>query len=139
MGTIRLLFHTAILVAATTWGVMADEVKEPDTLNKPKIENLLTSVLGGADGLEVILSHVTLPPNAALPKHWHPGEEFAYILKGSVTVLLEGQNEIEVSEGGVGVVPFKHVHSARSGSEGATILVFRVHEQGQPGRTLVKE
>lgn len=52
----------------------------------PKLETLMKAVLEGVEGTEVIVSHVTVPPNSALPKHWHPGEEFAYVLEGSVTL-----------------------------------------------------
>lgn len=36
-------------------------------------------------------------------------------------------------------VPLKQVHTAVTGDEGATILVFRVHEQGQPERIPVED
>ena len=125
---------TAGLMAAA----IAHEVSDPVGLEKPEIQNLMKSALEGADGLEVIVSHVALPPNVTLPRHWHPGEEIAYILQGSVTLLLEGEDEKTLSEGAVGVVPLKKVHTARSGEKGATIIVFRVHEEGQPGRVLVE-
>lgn len=47
-------------------------------------DNLLVSQLVGAENTEVVVSRVTVPPNTTLPKHWHPGEEFAYILEGSL-------------------------------------------------------
>ena len=85
------------------------------------------------------MSHVVLPPNVTLPMHWHPGEEIAYILQGSITLILKDEPEQEASAGDVGIVPLKKVHTARSGKDGATILVFRVHEEGQPGRILVDQ
>jgi quercetin dioxygenase-like cupin family protein len=87
---------------------------------------------------QVIVSRVTLRANAALPKHWHPGEEFAYILKGSVTLKLEGKKDVLGRAGEVVRVPLKQIHSARAGKKGAEVLVFRVHESGQPERVLVK-
>jgi quercetin dioxygenase-like cupin family protein len=105
---------------------------------KPKIENLLKTKLGRVENTEVILSRVTLPPNAALPTHWHPGEEFAYMIEGQATVKLKGKKAIVVKAGEAGQVPLKHVHSAKAGPEGAVILVFRVHESGQPERVMVK-
>ena len=135
---IRFLMFTAILAAGTLSTAMAHEVHDPQTLDKPAIKNLMKSALEGATGLEVIVSHVALPPNFTLPKHWHPGEEFAYILQGSITLILEGQNDSEIVQGETGMVPLKQIHTARSGSQGATILVFRVHEQGQPDRIPAK-
>ena len=116
---------------------IAHESSDKLDLNKPVITNLAKHTLEGAEGLEVIVSHVTIPPNVTLPKHFHPGEEIAYILHGSVTLLLEGEEDRTLSEGAVGVVPLKKVHTARSGEEGVTIVVFRVHEQGRPDRLVV--
>jgi quercetin dioxygenase-like cupin family protein len=100
---------------------------------------MLKAVLEGVDGTEVIVSRVDIPPHTSLPKHWHPGEEFAYILDGSVTLWQKGMDDLVGSPGDVMKVPLKQVHTAITGDEGATILVFRVHEQGQPERVLVEK
>ena len=105
---------------------------------KPVLENLLRSQLEGAEGTEVIISRVTLPPHSTLPKHTHPGEEFAYVLEGKVTLWQDGKDEIVFKAGEVGKVPLNQVHTAITAEEGATILVFRVHETGKPERTLVE-
>lgn len=136
MNIIPLVALVAILTNGAASAV-AHEVVEANKIDKPKVEDLLTSSLEGISGKEVILSHVALPPNTSLPNHWHPGEEFAYIIQGSVTVNIEGENEQTLGEGDVGKVPLKKIHAAKSGENGATLLVFRVHEQGQPGRVLV--
>ena len=75
-----------------------------------------------------------IPANTSLPKHWHPGEEFAYVIEGSVTLWQEGKNDILIKEGEVAKVPLKQVHTAVTGAEGVTLIVFRVHEEGQPER-----
>lgn len=98
------------------------------------LNNLLTEELEGVEGTEVVVSHVRIPPNTSLPKHWHPGEEFAYILEGSVTLWQEGKVDIAGKKGDVMKVPLKQVHTAITKEEGVTLLVFRVHEKGQPER-----
>lgn len=102
------------------------------------LENLLKTQLEGVDGTEVIVSRVTLPPNASLPKHWHPGEEFGYVLEGSVVLWQEGKDDIVAKKGDVVKVPLKQAHTAITRDEGATILVFRVHELGEPERIPVE-
>lgn len=103
-----------------------------------KLENLLSAELESAENTEIIVSRVTVPPNTSLPKHWHPGEEFAYVLEGTVSLWLEGETSSPpLTKGDVARVPLKRVHTAMSGDEGATLLVFRVHETGQPERVLV--
>jgi len=102
-----------------------------------KLESLLTAQLEGVEGTEVIVSRVVLPPDTGLPRHWHPGEEFAYVLEGSVIFRRDGKADMTLSQGDVAKVALKEIHSAMSTDQGATILVFRVHEHGQPERVLV--
>lgn len=104
----------------------------------PVLENLLRTLLEGVEGTEVIVSRVSIPPNTSLPKHWHPGEEFAYVLDGSVTLWQEGKDDIVGKTGDVVSIPLKQVHTAITKDEAATVLVFRVHEKGQPERILVE-
>jgi quercetin dioxygenase-like cupin family protein len=99
-----------------------------------RLETLNSAELEVVEGIEVIVSRVTIPPNTALPKHWHPGEEFAYILEGSAVLWQEGEADIPAEKGDVVKVPLKQVHTAITRDEGATILVFRVHEKGKPER-----
>ena len=103
-----------------------------------KLETLLTAELEGTKNTDVIVSRVTLPPHTTLPKHWHPGEEFAYILEGTASLWLDGKVASTVEAGSVLKVPLKKVHTAITGDEGATLLVFRVHERGQPERVIVE-
>ena len=50
----------------------------------------------------------------------------------------EGEAETSMKEGEVVRIPLKKVHTAITGDEGATVLVFRVHEKGKPERVLVE-
>ena len=99
-----------------------------------KLDNLIKAKLEGVAGTEVNVSHVTVPPNTTLPKHWHPGEEFAYVLQGSVTLWQKGKEDMTGKAGDVMKVPLKQIHTAVTGKEGVTLLVFLVHEQGKPER-----
>jgi quercetin dioxygenase-like cupin family protein len=108
-------------------------------MSQIQFNNLMEEALVGAPGTEVVLSHVVLPPRFTLPKHWHPGEEFAYILQGSVTLWQEGAEDLTVHAGDVAKVPHKVVHTVRTGEDGVTLVVFRVHEAGQPERVVVED
>jgi quercetin dioxygenase-like cupin family protein len=102
-----------------------------------KFEDLMTEKLAGVDNTEVVVSITTVPPQTTLPKHWHPGEEFAYVLEGSFVLMQEGKADEYYKKGDVGKVPLKQVHTVRTEEESAVVLIFRVHELGQPGRILV--
>ncbi len=119
------------MLAFASWCVL---ISSATLAEGPKIENLLKEKLEGVAGTEVVLSKVQIPPNTSLPKHWHPGEEFAYVLEGSVTLWQEGKSDSVLKKGEFGKVPLKQVHTAMTGAEGVTLLVFRVHEEGKPER-----
>ena len=115
-----------------------DTSHKSDGIEKVKLENLMKMPLARVDGTEVIVSRVSLPPHTRLPKHWHPGEEFAYIIDGSVVLWQDGKEEIIGKTGDAMQIPLKQIHTAMTRDSGAVILVFRVHESGQPERVLVK-
>ena len=103
--------------------------------NEPvKLENLLKSSLESSPDLEVIVSMVEIGPGLSLPKHYHPGEEFIYVLQGSGTLWLKDQPDIQLEAGQVAKVPLEQVHTAITGDQPVKALVFRVHKKGQPER-----
>lgn len=102
-----------------------------------KIENLLRESLELAENIEVIMSYVEVPDSTTLPFHYHPGEEFAYIIEGSGELLLKDSTRVAMKAGDSGKVSLKQVHTFSTLDEGAKMVVFRVHEKGQPDRILV--
>jgi quercetin dioxygenase-like cupin family protein len=104
-----------------------------------KLDTLMKEKLEGLPGTEIIVSKVEIPPNTSLPRHWHPGEEFVYVQAGSVTLWQEGKTDSVYNAGDAAKVPLKQVHTAITGDEGVSLIVFRVHEQGKPERVLVEK
>jgi quercetin dioxygenase-like cupin family protein len=103
-----------------------------------KLENLLRQALDDdfvADR-EIVVSYVEIPPNMTMDRHWHPGEEFQYYLDGEVEIAIDGQPSIIGRPGEVGHVPYRAMHTAITGPEGARLLVFRVHTKDEPVRIL---
>jgi quercetin dioxygenase-like cupin family protein len=140
----NLFFLPVVVLILTGSGICQEENegKKPDilagTIEGLSVDNLLTSQLELVEGVEVVVSHIVMPPDTELPKHWHHGEEFAYLIDGSLILWQEGKEEILFNKGDAGKIPLKQVHSARTTDSPATVLVFRVHESGQPVRVLVK-
>ena len=121
----KTIIIVGLALGLVSFGTLGDELK---------LENLLKAKLEGVADTEVVVSKVNIPPGTSLPKHWHPGEEFAYVLEGTVTLWQEGKPDIVVKQGEVAKVPLKQVHTAITGPEGVSLLIFRVHEQGKPER-----
>jgi quercetin dioxygenase-like cupin family protein len=147
MRTRIFLFLIATVVVSTELAY-SETVEEAESENKKdilagtvqglKIDNILTSQLELVEGTEVVVSHVEIPANTTLPKHWHPGEEFVYVLEGSEVLWQKDKPDVRLKKGDVFKVPLRQIHTATTGEEGVTVLVFRVHEKGQPVRVNVE-
>ena len=139
---IVLFFMVTVVFTGLNYSGKAEPEKKKNVLTGTipglKINNIITSQLELVKGTEVIVNHVEIPPNTTLPKHWHPGEEFIYVLEGSAVMWVKGKTDMPIKKGDVFKVPFKKVHTGTSGKEGGTFLVFLVHEQGKPVRVLVE-
>lgn len=98
---VSFLFVFLLSVVVSTVSYAGDNHSNP----KLKLENLMSAQLEGVKGTEVIVSKVTIPPNTSLPKHWHPGEEFAYVLEGSVVLWQKGKKDTVGKKGDVMKVP----------------------------------
>jgi len=84
-------------------------------------------------GREVVQVRVEFAPGAAFPEHSHPGEEFAYVIEGSLEYQLDGQPPVRLEAGEVLFVPAGAIHSARNVGKGnAAELATYIVEQGKP-------
>jgi quercetin dioxygenase-like cupin family protein len=108
----------------------SEEQKEPEI--RKLLHNQLSKQL--AENCDAIVNHVKMPPNTTLQWHRHPGEAIHYYLEGQVTIEIEGKEPIQGTLGTVGHVPYRALHRAITGESGATVLVFRVHHEGEPIR-----
>ena len=131
--------NTRILLLVALVGVypMVGRATEPSQNASVQAENLLRESIAGADGKEVIVSRVSFPPHTELPWHWHPGEEFFYVIEGSVTLKRRGEGDLTASQGGAQKIAPQVIHTGRTGEQGAELVIFRVHAAGEPERYLV--
>ena len=130
----------AMLVVATGVAVLATVGlrHQPDAAQPgPGSHTVLVAPLETADGLEVIISDVVIPAHGSVPPHYHPGEEFVYVIEGSAVHVEEGQEDRVYSAGDAFVIRKGRVHAPRGGDQPARAIVFRVHVAGQPERILV--
>lgn len=90
-------------------------------------------------GREGVLVRTELPPGAREPMHTHPGDFFAYVLEGRITLMQEGQPNRQVNAGDVFFVPAGQVHgAANEGTTPAKLLVTFFVEKGKPLTTPVQ-
>lgn len=140
---VQLLFLFLLILSSFSFVPHTDDAENivesrMGEITELKIQNLLRDSLQLIDGIEVIISYVEVPKNTTLPFHYHPGEEFAYIIEGSGELILKDETKHKINAGEAGKVPLKKVHSFSTSDESAKLVVFRVHEKGQPDRILVE-
>lgn len=99
-----------------------------------QVDNLIRSDSELAEGIEIIVSVVEIGPETTLPRHYHPGEEFVYVLEGEATLWQQGKPDLTLRTGDAYKIPLQQVHTAITGDTGTRALVFRVHRKGAPDR-----
>lgn len=101
---------------------------------------LLRTDLTGIKGKEAILALVEFAPGAATQPHYHPGEELAYLLEGTVSLEVQGKPPITFKPGDTFHQPPKQVHRVKnlSSTAPAKALAFTIAEKDQPLTVPVK-
>lgn len=103
----------------------------------PGSNEMLRAPITAAPDLEVIVSDVIIPAGAQVPRHYHPGEEFLYLIEGSAIHVEEGKPDRIYKAGESFVIPPRAIHEPIGGPQGARAIAFRVHVKDQPERILV--
>ena len=133
-STVRNWFLVALVGVYSTVGQAA----EPSQTASAQAENLLRESIACVEGKEVIVSRVSFPPHTELPWHWHPGEEFFYVIEGSVTLKRRGEPDSPATQGDAQKIAPQIIPTGSTGEQGAELVIFRVHAEGEPERYLVE-
>ena len=126
------------LVAGASLGALAHEEMAKLPAREAGSNEVLKATLESVAGIEVVISDVVIPANAGVPRHFHPGEEFVYVIEGTATHVEDGADDRLYKAGDAFVIRKGKIHSPRGGAEGARAIVFRVHVEGEPERTLAE-
>lgn len=79
-----------------------------------------------------------LPAGFSTPDHTHRAEEFAMIVQGSGSIMIEDE-EIPVEEGSVVVTPPHLVHRTTAGPSGPMVVYWVYGPAGSEARWLERE
>ena len=94
--------------------------------------DLLRSDLSVA-GREAVQVRVDIPPGVTAARHSHPGEEIAYVLKGTLEYRLDGKAPVTLKAGETLFIPNGAVHAATNvGKDQASELATYIVEKGKP-------
>jgi uncharacterized RmlC-like cupin family protein len=80
------------------------------------------------------INQVLEGPIAAIPRHYHHGEEYIYVLGGSATVSRAGHPDVTLGPGQGIVIPPGVVHWGKAGAEGLRSISAWVKDDARPLR-----
>ncbi len=131
--SVALFAAVAALGFATVQVATAHEEKMGPT-------KLMTAPLSGIDGKEANVVVFNVGPDWKTKRHFHPGNVFVYVIKGSVAFDVDGKPPRTIRAGEVlHVVPNTNMAANTFGSaKGAKFIVFLVGDTGKP-LTVVNE
>lgn len=92
-----------------------------------------------APGHELVTGDLVLGAHAEVARHYHHGEEFIYVLGGSVVLYRPGVPDLTLSAGDALRIPPGTVHSAKAGPQGLRAVSNWVVPQGKPLREPVPD
>ena len=112
---------TALIVASALIPAQADTT------------SILTSTLGGVEGMEANIVRFDVDEDWETDRHIHPGHVFVYVTEGSIEIDVEGQEARKVAAGEAFQEPPDRPMVARTlSSDGASFIVFQVGPKGEP-------
>jgi quercetin dioxygenase-like cupin family protein len=130
-----LLALTPCLAACAGGGGGAIAVTQPPV----GTNEVLRGPIEAARGLELVVGDLVFGRGAPIPRHYHHGEEFLYVIGGETTVSRPGVPDVLLRPGDSLRIAPGTVHWGSAGSEGVRAVSSWVAVQGQPLRVMVPE
>jgi quercetin dioxygenase-like cupin family protein len=126
----KLLHLSLIAIAVLSLNAAADE---PKSGAQPVRSILERHDQSGVPGKEIVIGTATLPPGSSIGYHTHPGDEAGYVLKGNLTLKVQGQPDRPLKAGDSFFNPRGAIHSVvAAGPDGGTAVSSWIVDKGQP-------
>jgi quercetin dioxygenase-like cupin family protein len=118
----------ALVVMAAVWAGAAPATQQAGFTRTP-LQDQPISVAG----YHGVSARVEIGAGVESGRHTHPGEEFGYVLEGTLQLEVEGRAPKTVKTGEVFFIPGGVVHNGRNiGSVKTTLIGTYVVESGKP-------
>lgn len=100
---------------------------------------VLEGPIAAAPGHHLAVGDLVMAAGGTIPRHFHSGEEFLYVIGGSATVARAGEPDLVLTAGqGVRIAPGT-IHWGTAGPDGVRAVSSWVVVDGQPLRTAAPE
>jgi quercetin dioxygenase-like cupin family protein len=121
-----------LISGAATLAIVAVCAAQPSAA---KFVELQRHGIPGTDR-EGVTTVAEIPPGAWSAKHSHPGEDFGYLIEGTIVLYVEGKPPLTVKAGETFFTERGHVHNAHNiGTTTAKAVDTYVIDKGKPGIT----
>jgi quercetin dioxygenase-like cupin family protein len=129
---LRALLVAAAVTVPSTPLVAQDDTPVPSH-PMPPIQRVVlqTSEVQGT-GTEAVLVLAEFAPNVAAGPHTHPGPATAYVIYGSIEVVIDGEAPRTYRAGESFTVPADTVHDERTSAAGAKVVASFIVPAGVP-------
>ena len=129
-------------IVVATGGIASDVAMAQGRYEQggPKATQILRSdLLAQANQVqESVVTLVEFSPGQAAPWHMHPGaQEILYVIDGSLTVEVEGQEAKILKAGDVALTPAEAPHSVRNEGTSVTAKGVVIHSRADKQRPLL--
>ena len=124
-------FHVVFVLGFLAVG-LAVIIKGQPSDESSGFTELQRAELAKANDLEIVMGVIKRPAQSISGKHFHPGGEFGFVVKGAVIVETEGLPAVTLSAGDSFYQPPGEWHVVSTTSQGGETVVFRVVQKGQP-------
>ena len=121
----------SVILAGLLIGLASPTVRAQSTGVKSK--PLISVTLSGDDTKESIMLSVEFAPGGTTGLHTHPGDEYTFVLQGTLELTAEGREPRRVSAGDVYHNPRGLIHQARNvGEIPALVNITFIVDKGKP-------
>ena len=100
---------------------------------------VLRGAIEAAPDHDLVVGDLVAPAGSPIPRHYHHGEEFIYVLGGSATVSRPGTADVTLRAGDSIRIAPGVVHWGMAGDEGVRAITSWVQPEGRPLRVPVPE
>jgi quercetin dioxygenase-like cupin family protein len=84
----------------------------------------------GREGVEM---SIEIPPGVTTARHSHAGDDFGYVVEGTIVLMVDGQSPLTVHAGETFYTARGHIHNARNiGKTIARAVDTYVIDKGKP-------
>ncbi len=119
-------------LCALTGFVASSAQAEPPPAASGIRRKILHRMEGPTPDFEIVIAQAEIDPGFAVPRHFHPSVESAYIAEGAGIFQLDGGAPQKIEAGDTVQVPARKIHRLTAGDKPIRIVSTYVLEKGQP-------